>query len=106
MAGLKLSGLLIESLSQVVELSEGVQSQVVEGSEVLLILLLLSPLKPQVLDLSPLQPGLSQAFHLLRKGLLLKGLLRVGLRLLLLVVLRRILQTKFLGLFQGLINLG
>ena len=99
MAGLKLSGLLSESLSQVVELREVVLSQVVEGPEVPLILLLLSPLTPEVLDPGPLKPHVSEAFHLLRKGLLLKGLLRVGLRLLLVVVLRRILQTKFLGLF-------
>ena len=101
MAGLKLSGLLSESVPQVVELAEAVLSQVVEGPEVLLILLLLSLLTPDLLDLSPLKPGVSEAFHLLRKGLLLKGLLRVGLRLLLVVVLRRILllQTTFLGLF-------
>ena len=67
-------------------------------SEVRLIVLLLSPLKPQGLDLSLLKPLVPEAVHLLTEGLILRGLLRVGLRLLLLVVLR-ILQTSFLGLF-------
>ena len=59
----------------------------------------LSPLQPQAVELSLLKPAGPEAFQLLTEGLILKGLLRVGLRLLLLVVLRRILQTSFLGLF-------